>query len=63
MVEITDMNEDDIEEQLRKLDEVHNIISGMKNEDLSESDRKNFMKKADKLIKKNEEEAVKDVIK
>ena len=56
MVNITDM--DDIEEQLKNLDKVNSIINGMKNESLSEAERKQFMKQADNLIKETEDRTV-----
>ena len=56
MVNITDM--DDIEEQLKNLDKVNSIINGMKNENLSEAERKQFMKQADNLIKETEDKTV-----
>ena len=56
MVNITDM--DDIEEQLKNLDKVNSIINGMKNENLSETERKQFMKQADNLIKETEDKTV-----
>lgn len=56
MVNITDM--DDIEEQLKNLDKVNSIINGMKNENLSETERKQFMKQADNLIKETEDRTV-----
>ena len=56
MVNITDM--DDIEEQLKNLDKVNLIINGMKNENISETERKQFMKQADNLIKETENRTV-----
>ena len=56
MVNITDM--DDIEEQLKNLDKVNSIINGMKNENISETERKQFMKQADNLIKETEDRTV-----
>ena len=56
MVNITDM--DDIEQQLKNLDKVNSIINGMKNENLSETERKQFMKQADNLIKETEDRTV-----
>ena len=56
MVNITDM--DDIEEQLKNLDKVNSIINGMKNENISETERKQFMKQADNLIKETENRTV-----
>ena len=49
---------DDIEEQLKNLDKVNSIINGMKNENLSENERKQFMKQADNLIKETEDRTV-----
>ena len=61
MVEITDM--EDIEEQLKNLDEVNKIINGMKNEEISDRERAEFVTKADNLIKKKEEQKSRTVIK
>lgn len=49
---------DDIEEQLKNLDKVNSIINGMKNENISETERKQFMKQADNLIKETEDRTV-----